>query len=162
MDLIIDGATFDVKAEVLRTGEISASDISGLLMDGSYFNDVIGTFYTYDVTLKYPLYNKGKYYSLYEIFTQPSDGHAFVLPYNGGTIELTARVEEVSDQWVELDNRGFFWTAFRASIISNAPSKTMELSDVISRGLPALPDVAEPEIGDVYEYTANGWVKVEE
>ena len=162
MNLIIDGVSFDVKAEVQRTGEIVSSDISGVLMDGSYFIDVLGTYYTYDVTLKYPLYYQGTYHALYEMFTEPADGHQFVLPYNGGTIQLTARVESVSDEWIETDAGRRFWRAFRASIISNAPSKEMSLSEVISRGLTPLPDVQEPEIGDTYTYTSNGWVKVEE
>ena len=161
MDLIIDGARFDVKADVQRTGEIVSSDISGPLMDGGYFNDVLGTYYTYDVTLKYPLYNQGKYFALYELFTEPVDGHQFVLPYNESVIVLTARVESVSDQWIERDSAGAYWKAFRASIVANSPSKQPTLAGAISRGMTPYPDVENPEIGDIYIFTANGWEKVE-
>lgn len=157
MNLIIDGVSFDVKAEVQRTGEIVSSDISGQLLDGSYFNDVIGTYYTYDVTLKYPLYSRGKYANLYEMFTQPVDGHQFTLPYNTGVIQLTARVERVSDKWVEPDGADAYWEAFRASIIANGPTKQQTQAQAIARGLTPLPDVASPAIGDTYTYTTNGW-----
>ena len=157
MEIIIDGITFDVMADVQRTADVLPSDISGMLLDGSYFNDVIGTYYSYDVTLKYPLYNQGKYFNLYEMFTQPVDGHTFVLPYNNETIQLTARVETVTDRWIETDSKFTFWEAFRATIISNAPSKSMSLQQVISRGLTPLPDAQSPNVGDTYTFTANGW-----
>ena len=42
--LTIDGVVYDVKVDVRRTAEMTASDISGLMMDKSYFNDVLGTY----------------------------------------------------------------------------------------------------------------------
>lgn len=157
MNLTIDGVVFDVKAEVQRVTEVRASDISGTLLNGVYFNDVMGTYLQYDLTLKYPLYNQGKYAGFYELFTDPVAAHTFLLPYNQETVEISARVESVTDQWVETDGGHTYWQAFRASIISNAPTKEITLAESIARGLPALPDVYTPVIGDTYTYTAEGW-----
>ena len=49
--LTIDGVVYDVKVDVRRTAEMTASDISGLMMDKSYFNDVLGTYICTDVAL---------------------------------------------------------------------------------------------------------------
>lgn len=156
--LTIDGIMYDVKVDVRRTAEITPSDISGLMLDKSYFNDVQGTYMAYEIRLLYPLYNQDKYARLYEALTEPVDGHDFVLPYNNSTLALTARVETVEDEVLELDNGRIYWRSCRFSVIGNGPTKTMGLFGVITRGRAPLPDISEPKIGDSYTYTADGWV----
>ena len=161
MKFSIDGLEFDVRAKLIRTAEMTASELSGMLLDGSYFNDVLGTFMAYDLTLSDPLYDQEKYARLYEILTAPVDGHAFVLPYNGSTLQITGRVAEVTDERAELPGGRAYWKAIRFTVISNAPSKTMSLSQVIARGRSPLPEIATAQVGDLVEYTANGWVPAE-
>ena len=158
----IDGITWDIPCDITRTAEIKASDISGMLMDRSYFYDVLGTYMQYEISLIPSPQDMGAYYALWEQLSAPVDGHTFSLPYNGSTLELTGRVDSISDVYVRMPNGGVYWKGVSFTVTGNAPTKTMSLSEVISRGLTPLPDVQEPEIGDVYEYTANGWVKVEE
>ena len=38
----IDGVQYNVECSIERTAEIKLSDISGMLMDGHIFNDVLG------------------------------------------------------------------------------------------------------------------------
>ena len=161
VELIIDGLAFDVKCEVSRAAEVSASELSGLLMDRSWFNDVLGTYMTYEIQFTYPLYSRDKYAALYEKLTEPVDAHSFVLPYNAQSITLTARVETISDDLLELDNGKKYWRSCRFSIIANHPSKQLSLGEAISRGRAPLPDIAEPAIGAIYEYTAYGWLPME-
>lgn len=158
--LTIDGITYDVKCEIRRTAELTASDISGLMLDGSYFNDVIGTYMVYDISFTYPLWDKNKYAAIIEVLTQPVDGHQFVMPYNNSTVQITGRVDEVSDEYVRLDSGREFWRRLAFTVTANHPTKQESLSDIITRGRAPLPDIAEPEIGDTYTYTANGWEKV--
>lgn len=158
--LTIDGITYDVKCEIRRTAELTASDISGLMLDGSYFNDVIGTYMVYDISFTYPLWDKNKYAAIIEVLTQPVDGHQFVMPYNNSTVQITGRVDEVSDEYVRLDSGREFWRRLAFTVTANHPTKQESLSDVLTRGRAPLPDIAEPEIGDTYTYTANGWEKV--
>lgn len=154
----IDGLTWDIPCDIERTAEISASEISGLMLDKSYFNDVLGTYMKYTVTLAVPMNMKNEYIQIYEAITNPADGHVFVLPYNDSTITITARVESISDVYVRLANGGVYWKGIRFSIIANHPSKAMTLGQMVVAGRAPLPNVADPQIGDSYTYTSGGWV----
>lgn len=157
MRLTIDGVEYDVKCRITREAEIRASDISGPMLNGVEFVDVQGTYMAYGVEFTYPLYSQGKYAMIYEALTQPVPSHVFVLPYNTGAIELTAKVELVYDELLELENGRTFWRAVRFDIQGIAPTKTMSLEEVVSRGLPALPDSSVANIGDTYTWTVDGW-----
>lgn len=157
----VDGMAWEIPCDITRTAEITPSDISGMLLDGSYFNDVLGTYMQYEVSVVPNPHDMGAYYSLFELLSQPVDGHEFVLPYNGDTIELTARVEEISDIYVRMPGGGVYWKGTEFTITSNAPTKQPTLSEAITRGMTPLPDVYDAEIGDTYTFTANGWEKVE-
>lgn len=76
----IDGMKCDAKCDVTRTSDIRSSDISEEMLDGSYFNDVLGTWLQYDVALTVPLYSSDKYANIYEAINEPVEGHDFVLP----------------------------------------------------------------------------------
>ncbi|MBO7670973.1 MAG: hypothetical protein J6S60_10335 [Oscillospiraceae bacterium] len=136
------------------------SNISGMLLNGQIFRDILGTYYSYDIRLEMPLKNKGRYHSLIEQLSEPVDGHAFVLPYNTDTLQLTGKVEKPKDVWVKLPSGYTYWDGLAFTITANGPTKELSLSQAINRGLTPLPDVMEPAIGDTYTYTANGWVAV--
>lgn len=159
--LTIDGLTFDVKCEVTRTSEMTPSSISGLMLDRSYFNDVIGTYLAYDVVLTYPLYDQDIYARLYEVLTAPVDGHRFIVPYNQATIEVTGRVTEVSDAQVTPDGGRAYWRQMSFTIAANHPSKQLSLGEVLARGRTPLPETAAVQEGDIYVYTSTGWVRAD-
>lgn len=162
MILTIDGVEYDVKCRVRRSGDVRDTDISGEMLDGSYFHDVEGTYYDYELTFLYPLYDRSKYAAIYEVLTQPVDGHSFVLPYNNSTISLTAKVDLTDDELLELENGTQYWQALRFALTSNAPSKEMSLSEVITRGMTPFPEISSPQIGATYTYTVNGWQAVQD
>ena len=157
----IDGIECELPCNIERVAEMTASDISGLLLDKSYFNDVIGTYMKYTVTLAVPNTMRAEYNSFYEMLTQPVDGHAFVLPYGGGEIEITGRVTSMKDVYVRLPNNGVHWKGISFDIIANHPSKEMSLSQVLTRGAAALPDASDVNVGSSYEYTSGGWSELE-
>ena len=156
----IDGVEYRAKCTVTRGAEIKESDISGLMMDGSYFRDILGTYYSYEIRLEMPLKNKGRYATLIEQLTEPVDGHLFVLPYNNETIQLTGKVVDPEDVYKRLESGYTYWDGLQFSIAPNGPSKKLTLQESIQRGLTPLPDVQTPAIGDTYTYTADGWVPV--
>lgn len=160
MMFTIDGVDYNVKCTIERAAEIKESSISGIMLNGRFFRDVLGTYYSYDIRLEMPLKNKGRYHSLIEQLTQPVDGHTFVLPYNSDTIELTGKVDDPEDVWVKLPSGYTYWDGLKFTIASNGPSKTEALSTTISRGMTPLPDVYDAEIGDTYTMTANGWEEI--
>lgn len=157
--LTIDGIEYDVKCKIVREAHVKSSDISGEMLDKTFFNDVLGTYMQYDVEFEYPLYNQGKYAKLYQVLTEPIDGHVFILPYNQGTIQLTARVEVVRDEYEEMESGRKYWGIPAFSIIANHPTRTITLNQMITRGITAAPAEAVADDGDAYVYngTTNDW-----
>jgi hypothetical protein len=157
----IDGIQWPYPCAIERVAELTASEISGMLLDRSYFNDVLGTYLQYTVTIAVPLNNRDIYSTIYEMLTAPVDGHTFTLPYNQGTLTLTGRITNVSDVYVRLPENGQYWKGTRFTVIGNHPSKQMSLGEMIVRGRAPMPEVASVDIGDLYVYTANGWQPAE-
>ena len=158
----IDGVQWSIPCDITRSIRIQDSSISGWMLNGQYFHDVEGTYYDYEVKLTPNPHQMGEYYSLLEILSQPVEGHAFVFPYNGSTVQVTAKVEDLEDVWVRLPNGGVYWKGLQFKATANGPTKTLTLQQAINRGLTPLPDVYDPQIGDTYTFTANGWEKVED
>lgn len=161
MSFYVDNAEIDLPCSIERIAELSASDVSGILLDKSYFNDVLGTYMKYTISVAVPVGREGLYASLYEVLSDPVDGHEFVLPYNQGVIQLTGRVQTISDRYYREENGVQIWRGTKFDVIANHPSKELTLTQVIARGLAPLPDVRFPNLGDVYEYTASGWQQID-
>ena len=156
---IIDGLTWDIKCDIKRVAEIKASEISGLMLDKSYFNDVLGTYMSYEITLPAPMYLQDRYATIYELLSNPADGHVFVIPYNEGYITITARVEKIEDVYAEIPGgRWTYWKETKFTVVANYPSKALTLGETVVAGRAPLPPVSDPQIGDAYTYTAAGWV----
>lgn len=153
----IDGKQWAIPCDITRTAEVTPSDISGLMLDKTYFNDVIGTYMKYTISIAVPVSMRDEYAQLYEVITAPVDAHTFILPYNNSTITITARVTRISDVYVRLDGDGVYWKDIQFEIIANHPSKTMALDAVIERGRAPLPDVAAPAEGDTYTWHDGQW-----
>lgn len=156
--ITIDGYEWDVPCDIGREAEVTPSEISGLMLDRSYFNDVLGTYMRYDVTLAVPPSREADYATLYETLTDPVDAHMFVLPYNQSTITLTARVESVQDVLVYTTSHKQLWKGIKFTVIANHPTKAMSLGQVIERGKSPLPEVIGLPIGTLYVLTEDGWV----
>lgn len=153
----VDGMLWDLPCDIERKAEMQASEISGMLLDKHYFNDVVGTFLTYSITLVVPFGKETQYARLYEVLTEPVDGHLFVLPYNRGNITITGRVTNISDVYKPMPDGSVHWKGIRFDVISNAPNKTQSLGEAITRGLAPLPDVGGAEIGVYYIYDGSTW-----
>lgn len=140
------------------------SDISGMLLDRSWFNDVLGTYLQYEVTLVYPPDADGQaqFDSIYEVLTEPVASHDFVFPYNSGSIEIVGRVQQVSDVYVRLANGATYWKGIRFTVQSNHPTKMQTLEEAIAYGgASMLPDSQTAKVDDMYEYTGQGWEPVQ-
>lgn len=158
----IDGTVYDVKCTIGRVSELKASDISGLMMDKNYFNDVVGTYLKYEIALDFPLRNRDKYSEIYELLNDPVDGHTFELPYNASTVTLNGRVESVSDQHEVMPGGYKYWKALKFSIIANNPIKAHTLGETITRGRAPVPDIAQPNEGDTFIWNEGRWAKTAE
>lgn len=155
----IDGNDWNIPCEISRTAELTASEISGMLLDKTYFNDVLGTFMKYDIKIVVPHGKEGLYSQIYEILTDPVDAHTFVLPYNQDTVTITGRVETVSDKYYRKVGDLTIWRGTQFTVIANHPTKTYTLGEAVERGLSPFPDIVQPvEDGSLWQFTtANGW-----
>ena len=129
----VDGLQWRIPCGIARTVEVTASEISGLMMDGTYFNDVIGTFIRYTVMLAVPLSMKNEYRQLHELLAEPVNGHSFTLPYNSGTISVTGRVERIADVYVRRANGDAHWKGIQFEVIGNEPIKRATLAQALGR-----------------------------
>ena len=153
----VDGVEWPVSCKIVRTVELKESEISGLLMDFSYLNDCIGTWYRYDLAIVCPFGMEEEYNQLHAILAQPVDGHSFVLPDGDSTIALTARVQTLKDTLYK-SARGNYWAGLEVSVVANHPTAVMSLDQMLTRGRTPLPELSEGEIGDCWTYTSSGWV----
>ena len=157
----VDGVEWSIPCDIERVSEIRASEISGMLMDKTIFNDVLGTYLKYDVKLVPNPRQMADYYSVYEVLNAPVGSHSFVMPYNESTVTLTGCLKDIRDVYVRMPNGGRMWKGVRFSVIASAPTKTMSLTEAISNGLPPYPPVENPDIGDAYQYFADGWEEID-
>jgi len=160
--ITIDGYTWPVPCDIRREAQVTPSEISGMMLDKSYFNDVIGTFMRYDVTLAVPPTMEEEFAALYESLTAPVDGHAFVMPYGMSTLQITGRVENVRDSMVYTVSQKQYWKGVQFTVVANHPTKTETLGTVVTRGRSPLPEAASIPVGTVLEMTSSGWDTVED
>lgn len=158
MSWSVDGIEWSIPCTIERTAEVEASDISGMMLNKTYFNDVLGTWMKYTVAIAVPMEQVGEYSAIYEVLTDPKNFHEFVLPYNDGTITLTARVQTVSDVWVRLKGNKNYWRKTKFDIIANAPTKEATADGLINHGLAPYPVDPDPEDGVIYQYSDGAWV----
>ena len=167
MSFSIDGLEWDVPCTIERTAEVRASEISGMMLDKNYFNDVVGLYLQYTVTLSFQIIQgsgssgEQDYYRVWKALTDPVDAHTLVMPHNGGEITVTAKVDTVKDVLVRMPGGTRYWKGIQFTATAVHPSKTYTLAQAISRGLAPLPERGEANIGEIYEYTSSGWQLVE-
>ena len=151
----IDGLEWTIPCQIERTSEITPSEISGMLLDKSYFNDIVATYLSYDVAIAVPFTMLGEYENLYDIITEPVESHVFVLPYGQADIEIVGRVTSVSDQYVYMDKNKNYWKGFRFTVQSNYPTKEKVLEDVLEHGMSPMPSTIGIEDGAAFIWDAE-------
>ena len=154
----IDGVNWPYPCGIERTAELKQGDASGMLLDRSQYNDVLGTYMRYTVSVAVPMDQMARYTALYEALTDPAGEHQFTFPYNQSTIDLTGCVGNVEDVYVRLPNGGVYWKGLRFTISANHPSRYYTAQQLSQRGQTALPDVVEPQEGDTYTFHNGEWV----
>ena len=151
----IDGLEWNVPCQIERTSEMTPSEISGMLLDKSYFNDVVATYLSYSVAIAVPLNMPGEYENLYDIITEPVESHTFVLPYGQSNVEIVGRVTSVSDQYVYMDGSKNYWKGFKFTVQSNFPTKEKELEQILEHGMSPMPSTIGLEDGATFTWDAT-------
>ena len=125
--IIIDGIEYPMIVSVNRIAKITPSDVSGMMLDKHYNNDVLATYFEYEVQMAVPTGNEEDYTRLYEVLTAPVSEHTFVMPYNQRSLTLTARVETVQDTYYKTEGSSNapvrIWKGISFTIVATRPSK---------------------------------------
>lgn len=127
----VDGMEWNFPCTIERVSEVKASSISGQLLNGDYFNDVMGQYLRYTVTLVVPRKQESEYAALYEILTSPVAQHEFVFPYNQGTVNVKGRMERISDRYIKEGNDNL-WRQTKFEVLSNKPKRKANLTQAQS------------------------------
>lgn len=158
MGFSVDGVEWPVEIKVERLPEVRESDLSGTLVTGTQFRDILGTFLRFRVTITVPYDMRSEYAALYELLTDPVDGHVFVLPYNSTEITVTGAVKNFSDLRYPLPDGGSYWAGGSFDVEANHPTKFLSLDEVLARGGAPLPDLSEGVRGDYWHCEGpNDW-----
>lgn len=157
---LVDNIQWEFPCDIERTAEIVSSDISGMMMDTRYFNDVIGTYMKYTVTIVVPFGKENEYSQLYQVLSDPLADHGFEFPYNESTIYFFGRITNIKDVYRKLPDGTIHWRGIQFDAIANHASRTRSLDDVLTRGLTPLPDIAGAKEGVLYIYNGSSWVEI--
>ena len=154
----IDGTQWPYQVDVTRNANMRPSALSGMMLDGTYYNDVLGTFMSYTVKVAVPLSQRQRYSTIYEKLIDPVDAHEFILPDTaGGSITFTGYISNVSDVYVYMADGTPYWKGIRFDITSNVPRKHRTLDQAIDSGRTIFPYVAEHNEGDTWTWTNGAW-----
>ena len=123
----IDNDEYNMPCSIVRKAEIRSSELSGILMDKTYFNDPLATYLTYTISIVIPIGQEANYSNLYETLVDPVVEHTVVLPYNQTMITIKGRIQAVSDEYFRESNASGvlrkMWRKTKFDIISNYPLK---------------------------------------
>ncbi len=120
-NLTVDGITFNIACSIKRTAKITDSEVSGMLLNRRIHRDIIATYMQYEVAMAVPKGSEDEYYDLYDILVDPVAFHTFILPYNNGTIQIEAAVNEVKDTYFGEEGDYSLWRKISFTITQIDP-----------------------------------------
>lgn len=119
----VDGIKYNFPCDISRKARIVSSDVSGMLMDNTEYNDALATYYDYTIKIAVPITDMTDYAAFFEQVTAPVNSHTFTFPYNQGTKNIVAKVESISDRYFREVNGVQVWRSVQLNIHALKPSK---------------------------------------
>lgn len=124
MKFTVDGVEFNaIVTELNRRAEIKESKLSGDVKSGRYFRDIVGTYYSYDITIATNGLSRVEYDALYQVLTAPVESHTVKFPYGQEELEYECYIETVEDSLKRIADTGAEWTEMTIDFIAIAPQR---------------------------------------
>ena len=98
---VMDGVSYDFAFDVKRRSVIVSGGNSGMLLNGTYYNDVIGTYLEYDISIAIPIDKINDYVDFYEAITAPVEYHDFLFPYANVETIVRGRIDKIPDSYLQ-------------------------------------------------------------
>ena len=121
--IAVDSVWYNFPCDISRKARIVSSDVSGMLMNNTEYNDALATYYDYTIKLAIPIDDMNTYTAFFEAVTAPVPSHTFTFPYNQGTKDIVAKVESISDRYFREVNGVQVWRSVQLNIHALRPSK---------------------------------------
>lgn len=120
MNIIVNGKHYEhITTNLTRKAKIEESENSGENLDGSLFSDVIGTRFTYVLTIDSAFKDQKALTQLWNDLIIPrQNGIPITMPYNNTEISFSAKVEEVEQGYVTTYNGKRIWDKIQVSFKS--------------------------------------------
>jgi len=119
----IDSVMYDFPCDISRKVRIVSSDVSGMLMDRTEYNDALATYIDYTLKVAIPIDKMDRYTSFFERLAAPANSHTFRLPYNQDTIDIVGKIDSLSDVYFRDVGGIQVWRSVTVNIKALEPSK---------------------------------------
>ena len=100
--VIMDGIRYNVAVvfdSMERAFELVEGPCSGTAITGTQIRDILGTGYTYTMTIEPMPDNEEDYDSFYQAISKPVDYHTITVPYNNTTMTYRAAIKSGRDTY---------------------------------------------------------------
>lgn len=143
--ITVDGITYRVLVEydsLKRSFELMEGGNAGTAITGRSIRDILGTVYTYDMTVRadpnYPIDYDNFYYKI----SEPVDYHFVVLPFGQAVIRFHAKITDGNDIYKGYYKTNKHWDELELRFDSMAPQRINVEEDVTSSDI----DIVTPPI----------------
>ena len=122
----IDGTFYNFPCDISRKVRITSSDVSGMLMDRTEYNDALATYIDYTLKVAIPIDKMNEYTTFFEQLASPVDNHTFYMPYNQTYLNFKGKIDSLSDVYFRKVNGVQIWRGVTINIKALEPSKKAE------------------------------------
>lgn len=112
----IDGTYYYFPCDISRKVRITSSDVSGMLMDRTEYNDALATYIDYTLKVAIPIDKMNEYTTFFEQLASPVDCHTFYLPYNQTYLNFKGKIDSLSDVYFRKVNGVQVWRSVTVNI----------------------------------------------
>jgi hypothetical protein len=112
----IDGTIYNFPCDISRKVRITSSDVSGMLMDRTEYNDALATYIDYTLKVAIPIDKMNEYTTFFEQLASPVDNHTFYLPYNQTYLSFKGKIDSLSDVYFREVNGIQVWRSVTVNI----------------------------------------------
>lgn len=115
----IDGLAWVTGCKEMRVMLITESDASGMMLDGTYLSDPLGTWIQYDVTMACPFGKEDLYNTIHDLLSKPVKEHTFRFPYRDSSVTFKGRVTSgPRDNLFQVQGNNY-WEGCSFTVVSN-------------------------------------------
>ena len=124
--IVIDSVNYDViiTSEIERAFELKQGGNGGTAQTGREIPDILGTNYTYTISVEPNKNNFAAYDSFYQAITAPADYHTVTLPYGQTTITFQAMILSGTDRLKRKVGSSNRWGSLKVQFRPIQPQRT--------------------------------------